>query len=410
MPGDAVPIEPGSVLLVRGPATVEALTEGVEILGVKPRQWEKVGVRKNKVIPVEAEERALVLVELKGAESGYWFASEGAGVRIWSRVADRVFSSITEKPFSLMIVGGTDTGKSTLAVYLANVALSRGLRAAVLDCDVGQSDMGPPGCMSAGFVTWRAFDLRDMVADHYEFLGITSPRGFLEQVIDGMKSLESLVSKNTDIIIVNTDGYVRQGGAEYKVKAARALNPNAILCFRGEEGDLLRVLSEALPGKVIEVEKTSAGVKSHSVRLERRLNQYKRFLKEGRFTRVSLADARICFLRTVYDKNIEVGGYRLRKLSESGWTLTVRSRETPSIVIDREKKEVDVNSYALSGMFVALEVKGKVKGFGMIEGVDPSLTANILTSAGWRADTIHLSTVRLSPKFDDEILIPLLII
>ena len=43
-----------------------------------------------------------------------------------------------------MVVGASDTGKTTLTAYLAGALAARGETVAVVDADVGQSEIGPP--------------------------------------------------------------------------------------------------------------------------------------------------------------------------------------------------------------------------------------------------------------------------
>ena len=43
-----------------------------------------------------------------------------------------------------IILGATDTGKSTLAKFLVTNLCKRGLKMALVDADIGQSFLGPP--------------------------------------------------------------------------------------------------------------------------------------------------------------------------------------------------------------------------------------------------------------------------
>jgi polynucleotide 5'-hydroxyl-kinase GRC3/NOL9 len=48
-----------------------------------------------------------------------------------------------EKGISILL-GATDTGKSTLAKFLIFNLCKRGLKVALIDADIGQSFLGPP--------------------------------------------------------------------------------------------------------------------------------------------------------------------------------------------------------------------------------------------------------------------------
>jgi polynucleotide 5'-hydroxyl-kinase GRC3/NOL9 len=49
---------------------------------------------------------------------------------------------------TVLVLGASDSGKSTLARYLIEGFLANGLRAAFVDSDIGQSSLGLPGTIS----------------------------------------------------------------------------------------------------------------------------------------------------------------------------------------------------------------------------------------------------------------------
>ncbi|RZF48386.1 hypothetical protein LSTR_LSTR007553 [Laodelphax striatellus] len=60
-----------------------------------------------------------------------------------------IFEMMLEGKMRVAICGGKDSGKSTLMRYLVNRCLSRFSSVLVVDCDPGQSEFVPPGCVSA---------------------------------------------------------------------------------------------------------------------------------------------------------------------------------------------------------------------------------------------------------------------
>ena len=52
----------------------------------------------------------------------------------------------------MLVIGETDTGKTHFTTYLASALLSRGDAVAVVDADLGQSDIGPPTTVGLGRV------------------------------------------------------------------------------------------------------------------------------------------------------------------------------------------------------------------------------------------------------------------
>lgn len=186
------------VLLVKGPALVTC--EGsVTVLG---KEVTDVSVRAGKILPFEADGMAKVKVKIY-PHGSYRISKHGSvGVSIWKDVSDRI-----EGIKRIMLVGATDTGKSTLTTYLSNFANSNGSKVGILDGDVGQGDIAPPGSIGAAVVNEQFLDLRDIDAEYYAFIGSNSPMGTEKLVIDNMLHLLDKISES-DICIINTDGYV----------------------------------------------------------------------------------------------------------------------------------------------------------------------------------------------------------
>ncbi|MEM2339265.1 MAG: Clp1/GlmU family protein, partial [Nitrososphaerales archaeon] len=179
------------ILLVKGPASVKVKSGEVSVLGLPLKINQVVVVRKNKVLPFELINDSSIIITL--GENGDYSVEQGnVGTKIWDSVVNRVFMNKT-LPRKVILIGETDSGKSTLATYLINLALSKGLRVGIVDGDVGQNDLGPPGSVCAKIVEKPIFDLRDLSADRLNFIGVTSPRyKMVENIL--MNSLSDLVN------------------------------------------------------------------------------------------------------------------------------------------------------------------------------------------------------------------------
>ncbi|MEM3383148.1 MAG: Clp1/GlmU family protein, partial [Nitrososphaerales archaeon] len=188
-------INKGEVLLVKGPASVKAESKGLSVLGIKMNIGEKIIIRKNKVLPFEADENGSLIQVTLGEKSEAWISHDKVGVALWKNLEERVFKNFELGKRRFMIIGETDSGKSTLTSYLANMALMRGLKTIIVDGDIGQGDLAPPGCIGATIVKDKIYDLRDLKAEIFGFLGFTSPRQIKGLVIERMKKIISRIEE-----------------------------------------------------------------------------------------------------------------------------------------------------------------------------------------------------------------------
>lgn len=361
------------VLLVKGPASVRC--EGrVLVLGMDAPHKEIV-VRAGKVLPFEAYEGAKVRIQMVGRGSYRFVKNRKIGVSIWR---DVVLTITKQRPHCIMLVGANDTGKSTLAVYLSNVAIANGLKVSIVDGDVGQGDLAPPGCIGAVKISEQVSDLRDVNAERYGFIGETSPRSVEDLVIDNIKDIVIKLSAGSDICIVNTDGYIDERGIDYKIKLAETLNPDLIV-YLGSPAKVGRLLDK-FKGKIMCVDAPERVSKTHYEREKRRLNQYSRFVEGRNKITFGIKTKKFGLMDRSYDMIFANGLIRL------GHTV--------------------FPARFLYGMFVGLSNASNVKGFGIILNLAHGIMT-VKTQYEGDFDAVLLSRIRLSRKIRHEHKIPL---
>lgn len=111
---------------------------------------------------------------------------------------------------TILIVGDSDTGKSTLARYLFRRLAQQGRRAAYLDLDVGQSTLGLPTTLNVGLMA-RAGDEEFPPAGEGAsfFVGATSPRGHMLPTVVGAHHLREWGRRQgAEATVVDTTGLV----------------------------------------------------------------------------------------------------------------------------------------------------------------------------------------------------------
>jgi len=374
LPLRPVNLATSDVLLVKGSASVTC--EGrVFVLGMDACQKE-MNVRAGKVLPFEAYGDAKARIRL-GKNGSYRVRRDKLGVSIWKDVASTV---ATHRPNCIMLVGATDTGKSTLATYLSNIAIANGLKVSIVDGDVGQGDLAPPGCIGAARIGEQFLDLTNIDAEHYSFIGATSPRRAEGLIISSIKGIVEKLSARSDICIVNTDGYIDEHGIDYKIELARTLRPDLVV-YLGNPAKARRLLDE-FKDTIMHVGAPERVSKTHREREKRRLDQYKRFIEGG---------SKITF--GIRSKKFNLMGRSYYMVPLNG-LIRLGSAKIPARF--------------LHGMFVGLSSAGNVKGFGIVAKVAHGMMTVKARYEGY-FDTVLLSTVRLSRDMRHEYQIPLVV-
>ena len=87
---------------------------------------------------------------------------------------DRLLSVLRVRQGTALLLGGTDSGKTTLARYIVESLVARRLRTALIDADVGQSGIGLPGTISMKVFRDQE-DLGDFSSERMTFLGFANP-------------------------------------------------------------------------------------------------------------------------------------------------------------------------------------------------------------------------------------------
>lgn len=237
-------LEGGKTLLVEGPASVTVLSGKVSVLGSPVRHANGLVVREGKRLPFTIEGTADLTI-LLGDNASIEKIDGNTIPSSWSD-AFETFLSFQRKPVAAVVLGGIDSGKTSFCTYLLNKLLESGQKVAVLDGDLGQSDIGPPCTVGYAIATQPTAELYALRAENSFFVGATSPSEALDRTIEGLIQMKSeILEKPTDFVVVNTDGWVEgEEAVGYKTRLMEELKPDLIFYFqlRNELGLLLGAL------------------------------------------------------------------------------------------------------------------------------------------------------------------------
>jgi polynucleotide 5'-hydroxyl-kinase GRC3/NOL9 len=184
----------------------------------------------------------------------------------------------------VVLLGGLDSGKSTLGKAIAAAGVDAGRRVAYLDADLGQKSVGPPTA-----VTLRMFrDSSDLDPeamsrpDGLYFVGATSPQGQLLPLVVGTGSMMRQAKEgDIDLVVVDTSGLVSGVyGQMLKYHKIELLRPDVVIGLqRGEElAPLLGIVQRFFTSEAI-VLPVEPGTRSTSVeeRAQNREEAFRRY-------------------------------------------------------------------------------------------------------------------------------------
>ncbi len=269
----------GTTLIVSGPASATVLEGAVTVLGGALPIDEKLVIRRGKALPLEADADAILDFVL-GVDAT---VEEVAGTTIppsWRTVADDALAR--PKPCLVLVVGGVDSGKTSFSTYLLNVALNAQIKPAIVDADLGQSDVGPPTSIGLSVISKPVADLFAVKPSAISFMGRTSAHGIPHQVAAGLTTILTRVPEDAvDLTVVNTDGWVEGEDAHaYKEALIRQVNPALVvgLPWADELDALLHAVADAGVPVLRAVPPTAVKRRTREERREMREQSYKKHL------------------------------------------------------------------------------------------------------------------------------------
>lgn len=149
---------------------------------------------------------------------------------------------------AVMVIGATDVGKSTLVGYLIEYLLKPGMRMTLVDCDVGQTTLGPPTTISMARIDDAAASENPLRPEKMRFIGSISPAGhILEAVVGAEMMVRRARQSGADMILVDTDGMI-EGLAAVKLKYNQVALIEPAMVFALQRGDELEPLLISLGG------------------------------------------------------------------------------------------------------------------------------------------------------------------
>lgn len=201
-------------------------------------------------------------------------------------------------PSIIFVIGGVDTGKSTLAKFLYKQLSAEAGVVALVDADLGQSTIGPPTTVGLAVAKGSTGTLKPL---SMRFVGSTSPKGHLLQTLVAVKKLlDKAIALKAKRIVIDTSGFISGNiGREFKFQKIDLVGPTHIIALeREEELSLLLENFSRRGGISIHRLKVPDGIvklKSHEKRRLYREKKFESFFRNAR-------------LRSLYTEKIGLHG------------------------------------------------------------------------------------------------------
>ena len=274
-------VDSNKTLLLTGSASVCLVSGKAEMFGYQLKQEVKIVVREGKRSPFFVLEKATFDISL-GANADIEEVEGSTIPESWNQPLEAILQ-VEKKPPVVMLLGKIDSGKSSYCTYLVNKLVERKCKVAILDGDLGQSDIGPSGTVGYAIVSKPMADLYNLRLKNAFFVGVTSPMA-IDKTIEGLVAMEAeVLQKPVDFVVINTDGWVTGDIAvSYKTQLVKDLKPDVVIGLQVED-ELRPIIANLDDTSVIMVEPSSSlSQRSAEKRKILREMTYARYMKNAK--------------------------------------------------------------------------------------------------------------------------------
>ncbi|MCS7126259.1 MAG: Clp1/GlmU family protein [Aigarchaeota archaeon] len=323
-------LKAGRTLIVNGPASIRLLEGRASILACPLTLKKQIVVKSWRSRPVYAHEDSDI--EYAFGEGGSIEEVEGNTIPLeWIKTVEDLSN---EEKLTLMVLGSSDSGKTSLATLAINTILVKRRGCVFLDLDVGQSSICPPTTIGYVYMKNPIPDISYMRAESTEVVGYTSPSPILSKHITSIEKLyNALKSKYPDQhIVVDVDGWVSgEGAAQHKKELVKMLNITHLLIL----GEVPRELEEPFSEGSVEIKKLPPPimVRKRSLDARKRLREmmYEKFLRKSMLKTIPISWVEVKYV---------TGEGRVQKISSIINKLIRLFSEDKNIVVENGLEEV----------------------------------------------------------------------
>ncbi len=355
-------VKHGKTLLVDGPSSVRVVSGKVEVLGFPIKRTRRIVIREGKRLPFFVAETASFDISL--GENASVEEVKGNTIPPSWVASLEVLRGFQKKPVIAMVIGKTDSGKTSFCTHLVNKLTGAKQKVAIIDGDLGQSNIGPPCTIAYTFITKPLVELHELKAENAFFVGVTSPSEAVSKTIEGSALMKAeILERTVDFVVVNTDGWVEgEEAVKYKARLAEMLEPDMVFCIQ-QKNELEPLLATLTKFRKIRIDFPLA-VKQRST--EKRKN--------------------------------------LREMSYAKYLTDAKGRSLPlDQLVFEEKTALPIRQSEERGLLLGLyDAQRKFLGIGILLEVDSvRKTLKVLTSVSAKPSSVAFGKVRLGENLKE---------
>lgn len=397
--------------LLVGPAKFTVVSGAVEVIAAKLGAGKTLTVPVGKRVPILGLEKSQLEIE---ANSDAVTKMEAGSIPAeWDKLAEEIAAEHKAgQLYTVMVLGEVDTGKTFFSTYLANRLVGKLGRTAILDCDTGQSDIGPCGSYGMLVLKEPCVFLTEEPPTHLYMLGAHSPNLHFVPALTGLVAMMKKARQEADALIIDTTGWVQGDGGRALKKAKLDIveAEKVVLMQRGTE--LEHLVKHLPPERIVRlpVSKKASSTSQMERKHLRELVNIKYFRDARVFEipfRQIITDR--CFFMSGTKMELE-GTFWAEKLS--GWEGTFVVTSGPILVEMTKKwpKDLGMVRNFISGeekglMIALLDANQDVLAIGRLETID-FLNNVFRIRAPYKGDTgkircIQMGSLKVTEKGEE---------
>ena len=418
-------LKQGSSLLISGPASVRLCDGALLVIGKKFVRNEGFIVKKGRALPVEVLEDSAI--EAKLGPDARIDQFDEVIPKNWRSAADAILDS--PRPTKALIIGDVDSGKTTFAVYLSNMAFDRGVKAAVIDADPGQGEISLPTTIGYGLLNEGVTSMDKIQLKTAFFVGSTSPSDAPTRVVVGARRLVDMaLSNGAELLTINTCGWIYGRRArEFKTSLIQSISPEYLVVIQrsSEAENLVKAWGSMSGTEILRISTSPASrLRSREERKEKREAAYRKYFAESKERVFDLESVALMYSYYTYGKPLplpllqelqkKVGLSLIYGELGDVFLFLVGCEEPDQVKIDKLREITSIEEIVLikrgfeKGILVGLlDLRGNFLGLGALSHIDyVKRQVGVITPVDKEVGAIQIGQVKLDENWREVCKLP----